>query len=177
MSNTLSIAAASAVFCDVVRSAIEGVEPGAVVRMGASKAAVAGSGAEVNVHLYRLDSHSIVRRQEFHQSDLEVVLELHFAVSFGGEKPLVAERMAGALVGRVAQTPVLLGEEVRRRIEASGMAEVLRGNDFADAREPMRVLQEFPTLEDQGRLWAGYGPGGSLFTLFFVVSPVVIDSV
>ncbi|MCX6611934.1 MAG: Pvc16 family protein [Acidobacteria bacterium] len=150
MSDRLSIAEASAFLHNLVKTAVAEVVPDVVVKIGVPRALATGSPPEVNLHLYRLTQDPNLRSRESHHLHPELVLRLHYALSFSGEEPQAAEKMAQEVIQKVAQSPVLL--------------------------EPMRILQDLLSLEQECQLRTSFGYGGSVFSLYYVVGPVMVES-
>ena len=175
MSNSLSVAMATAALRSVLAEALPrvgegGVENARVTTLRPDMLVAGGVDVPgINVFLYEVvaDGHGANAALPARRPDGALVarprqaLDLHYLLTFTGDEPaLEPQRLLGAAVGALAERPVLSRELVRRLVQraAGGEAAIVwqQFSDLADEVDVVRLTLMPLSLEELSKLWSTF---------------------
>ena len=183
MSNYLAVAVITAAIREIVQGAVHQVVPGAIVCIGPPRAATPGE-KEVNIYLHRLSANAFNRNDELplrssagalHRRP-ELAVDLHYVISFSGDRHLESEVMLGKVASVFHAWPVLGFEELAKVVRAGAAFPFLERAFSVPHCEKVTLTPEYLSLDELSKLWTVFFQITHRPSLQYVVSPVLIQA-
>lgn len=183
MSNHLTIAAVTAAIRTAVQNALNVDVPGASVQVGRPGTDAREDGApRVTVFLYQVLPNAALRNRTlpWRSADgrltncIETPLDLNYVFSFQGEETTFApERMVGATMRALEQTPIL-SKSALQNVADDDVPE-LAGSNIWRAAEKVRLTPLNLSLEELSKLWSVFFQVPYELSVAYQCSVVVLD--